>query len=180
MQTLFSVLTITVYYNPSRTLHNSSISIFITNSIVNPQFGLVCDSSILQHLLVFLNNLVEALNNKAHTAWCHTGSVEAFDSIPHNELLVKLMVSWYHRSSMGMVEVLSLSICSQIVHINHQYMYSNALTVLSGVLHAYDTYMCIATSLYNNALIWYYICCLQHNTLSIYLYTSIHIGVHPV
>ena len=103
---------------------------FITNSIVNTQFGFVHNRSTLQQLLVFINNLIKALNNKAHTDAIYLDLRKAFDSVPHNELLVKL---WSYGITGHLWEWFKfyLSNRSQIVRINHQYF--NALPVLSGV-----------------------------------------------
>ena len=58
---------------------------------VNPaQFGFLRHRSTLHQLLVFLHNIFNSFNNNTQTDVIYLDFKKAFDSVAHNELLVKL------------------------------------------------------------------------------------------
>ena len=66
-----------------RIIYNAIID-FVANSISPYQFGFLQKHSTLQRLLLFLNNIVN------YTDVVYLDFKKAFDSVAHNELLVKL------------------------------------------------------------------------------------------
>ena len=69
-----------------RIIYNAIID-FVANSISPYQFGFLRKHSTLQQLLLFLNNIVNCSN---YTDVVYLDFKKAFDSVAHNELLVKL------------------------------------------------------------------------------------------
>ena len=105
---------------------------FISNQISHLQFGFLKHHSCVQQLLVSLNNIINSFNNsfKPQVDTIYLDFRKAFDSVPHNELLVKL---WH----LGITSNLwnwfraYLTHRSQYVSINNHH--SAFLPVLSGV-----------------------------------------------
>ena len=105
----------------------NAVAEFATQFITSSQFGFLRQHSSLQQLLVFLHNI---LSSSSHSDVVYLDFKKAFDSVSHNELLVKLwkfgitgnLWSWFrgyllHRS--------------QCVCINK--VFSSTLPVISGV-----------------------------------------------
>ena len=105
---------------------------FISNQISHLQFGFLKHQSCVQQLLVSLNNIINSFNNsfKPQVDTIYLDFRKAFDSVPHNKLLVKL---WH----LGITSNLwnwfraYLTHRSQYVSINNHH--SAFLPVLSGV-----------------------------------------------
>ena len=70
----------------------SKVSKFITdnNILCNHQFGFHQHHSTTQQLLVFLSNILDALNNCSKCDIIYLDFKKAFNSVPHQELLLKL------------------------------------------------------------------------------------------
>ena len=106
---------------------------FITSNkvITGPQFGFRQGHSTNQQLLLFLNEVHQSLN---HSATCDVICLDfrkAFDSVPHNELLMKLWNigikgNWW----LWIKEYLS----GRIQRVCTNAYYSSSLSVVSGVL----------------------------------------------
>ena len=63
---------------------------FVTQSISPRQFGFLRKRSTLQQLLIFLNTLYNSFTDNTSTDVIYLDFKKAFDSVAHNELLVKL------------------------------------------------------------------------------------------
>ena len=63
---------------------------FITNSISTGQFVFLPMHSTLQHLLNMFDSIYTSIEIKVQTDVIYLDFKKAFDSVPHNELLVKL------------------------------------------------------------------------------------------
>ena len=103
---------------------------FISQSISVSQFGFLNGKSTLQQLLVFLHLVHNNISNKLQTDVIYLDFRKAFDSVPHDRLLIKLR-------SMGITGNLwcwfqaYLSSRFQLVSVNRHH--SNTLPVTSGV-----------------------------------------------
>ena len=73
--------------HPSECPHKTTVSEFVTQSITTAQFGFIRKHSSLQQLLIFINNI---MSPSKHTDVLYLDFKKAFDSVAHNELLVKL------------------------------------------------------------------------------------------
>ena len=110
----------------------SKVSTFIVNNniLCHQQFGFRQLHSTTQQLLIFLNNVHRALNNSPQCDIIYLDIKKAFDSVPHQELLLKLWKAgvvgslwrWFREY---------LSNRHQYVRINNGN--SSMLPVLSGV-----------------------------------------------
>ena len=110
----------------------SKVSTFIVNNniLCHQQFGFRKLHSTTQQLLIFLNNVHRALNNSPQCDIIYLDIKKAFDSVPHQELLLKLWKAgvvgslwrWFREY---------LSNRHQYVRINNGN--SSMLPVLSGV-----------------------------------------------
>ena len=65
----------------------NAVSEFVTQSITTAQFGFIRKHSSLQQLLIFISNI---MSPSKHTDVLYLDFKKAFDSVAHNELLVKL------------------------------------------------------------------------------------------
>lgn len=63
---------------------------FVIKSISRHQFGFLPQRSAPQQLLTMLVSVVEAIDDNAQIDCIYLDFKEAFDSVPHNELLLKL------------------------------------------------------------------------------------------
>lgn len=63
---------------------------FITSTISPTQFGFLPRHSTLQQLLIMFDSIYTSLENKLQTDIIYLDFKKAFDSVPHNELLLKL------------------------------------------------------------------------------------------
>ena len=93
----------------------------VSKYIVDSQFGFLQHRSTLQQLLIYFEDIFHALSEKASVDVIYLDLSKAFDSVQHNELLVKLW-QWFQ---------FYLSNRSQFVKINGQL--SEPLPVISGV-----------------------------------------------
>ena len=106
------------------------ITVFVTGSLSSIQFGFLKNRSTVKQLLIFLNSVHQSLNNKAQTDVIYLDFSKAFDSVPHNELLVKLWQIGI-RGKLWLWFKSYLSSRRQCVHINNSR--SSLLPVISGV-----------------------------------------------
>ena len=72
-----------------RIIYNKCID-FLEPIISTSQFGFLRSCSTLQQLLVFFNNVHETLHQSFQHDVIYLDFAKAFDSIGHNELLLKL------------------------------------------------------------------------------------------
>ena len=63
---------------------------FVKERISKHQFGFMLHKSTLQQLLLLLNSIVESSRKSLQTDLIYLDFKKAFDSVPHNELLLKL------------------------------------------------------------------------------------------
>ena len=97
---------------------------------VNPaQFGFLRHRSTLHQLLVFLHNIFNSFNNNTQIDVTYLDFKKAFDSVAHNELLVKLWNFGITGSLWNWFKTY-LSSRIQCVHLNDAI--SNPLPVISG------------------------------------------------
>ena len=120
-----------MYYlqSPWKDYYDKIIS-FVSQSISPSQFVFRPKHFTLQQLLLFVNGICESFSSKSQTDVIYLDFKKAFDSIAHNELLVKLWsfgitgnLWWWFRGY--------LSSRHQCVIINH--CISDPLPVISGV-----------------------------------------------
>ena len=112
-----------------RIIHNNIIN-FVTNSISPAQFGFLRKHSTLQQMLIFINELFNSYSQNTPTDVIYLDFKKAFDSVAHNELLVKLwkfgitgnMWEWFKTYLHNRTQCVSLNNCT-----------SYTLPVISGV-----------------------------------------------
>ena len=112
-----------------RVVYNHIID-FVTQSISPRQFGFLRKRSTLQQLLIFLNTLYNSFTDNTSTDVIYLDFKKAFDSVAHNELLVKLwefgitgnLWKWFRAYLGHRRQCVSLNGCT-----------SNTLPVISGV-----------------------------------------------
>ena len=112
-----------------RLIYNKIID-FIQPQLSKFQFGFLTNRSCLHKLLLFLSNVVQALNDKSQLDVVFLDFQKAFDTVSHQELLFKLSVlgitgqllDWFAGYLTDRVHKVSLDSCS-----------SNVLPVKSGV-----------------------------------------------
>ena len=100
------------------------------NIISSSQFGFRQSHSTNQQLLLFLHRVHQSLNNKANCDVIYLDFRKAFDSVPHNELLMKLWTIgisgncwyWIQEYLYGRTQQVSINGCL-----------SSSLPVISGV-----------------------------------------------
>ena len=63
---------------------------YVSPFISSCQFGFVCGRSTLQQLLIFLSNIFHNIDEKLQTDAIYLDLSKAFDSVPHDKLLIKL------------------------------------------------------------------------------------------
>ena len=102
----------------------------ISSKISSYQFGFTKNRSTVQQLLLFLSKVFESLELKSQTDVIYLDFKKAFDSVSHNELLLKL---WKFGITGGLWLWFKayLSFRTQVVSVNKTL--SNTLPVLSGV-----------------------------------------------
>ena len=104
---------------------------FLENSIITTsQFGFRKHHSSVQQLLLFLSNVHDTLNRNAHCNVIYLDFRKAFDSVPHNELLLKLWNTGITGSIWSWLKEYLSNRCQQ-VSING--CLSSPLPVISGV-----------------------------------------------
>ena len=104
---------------------------FLENSIITTsQFGFRKHHSSVQQLLLFLSNVHDTLNRNAHCDVIYLDFRKAFDSVPHNELLLKLWNIGITGSIWSWLKEYLSNRCQQ-VSING--CLSSPLPVISGV-----------------------------------------------
>ena len=114
------------FVSSERNVYNNLID-FVGKSLSDCQFGF---RSTLQQLLIFVNSIANSLNTGSQADVIYLDFKKAFDSVAHNELLLKL-------GSIGITDSLWLWLCAyltnrlQCVSINGSV--SDVLPVISGV-----------------------------------------------
>ena len=112
------------------TLIYNSIITHIFNNITTCQFGFLPGRSTTQQLLLYLNNIFQAISQGHQIDSIYLDFRKAFDSVPHSKLLVKLSNNgitgnlWHWFNSYLYNHFQCVKICSSI---------SDLLPVLSGV-----------------------------------------------
>ena len=66
------------------------VIVFLSPFISSQQFGLINNCSCLSQPLTFLADIYYSLDCKTHTDVIYFNFKQAFDSLPHNEVLLKL------------------------------------------------------------------------------------------
>ena len=104
---------------------------FVSTSISSCQFGFRPKHSSTQQLLSFLNTVHTILDTHSQADVVYLDFRKAFDSVPHNELLMKLwsLVFWSNRKPVEMVPVLHfnenkcvlLRLCPKHPRVLHDY-----------------------------------------------------------
>ena len=110
-------------------IYNKVIS-FVSVSISPSWFGFRPNHSTTQQLLVFLSHLQECLSHNSQAHVIYLDFKKSFDSVPHNELLVKL---WIFGITGNLWEWLRAYLSCRLHHVTLNYCISNLLPVLSGV-----------------------------------------------
>ena len=110
-------------------IYNKVIS-FVSVSISPSWFGFRPNHSTTQQLLVFLSHLQECLSHNSQADVIYLDFKKAFDSVPHNELLVKL---WIFGIMGNLWEWLRAYLSCRFHHVTLNHCISNLLPVLSGV-----------------------------------------------
>ena len=101
-----------------------------SNRISSFQFGFTKNRCTVHQLLLFINHIFPPFGQKAQTDIIYFDFRKAFDSVPHNELLLKLWLFditgnlWFWFKAY-------LTSRKQLVSVNH--CFSTTLPVLSGV-----------------------------------------------
>ncbi len=72
-----------------RIIYNKMIE-SLEPAMASSQFGFLKGRSTLQQLLTFYGTVYDDIESKCHTDVVYLDFAKAFDSVPHNELLVKL------------------------------------------------------------------------------------------
>ena len=103
---------------------------FIMDHVTPNQFGFLRHRSTLHQLLVFLHHIFKSFNSNAQTDVIYLDFKKAFDSVAHNELLVKLRHFGVTGSLWNWFKTY-LSSRKQCVRFNN--VVSNHLPVISGV-----------------------------------------------
>ena len=71
-----------------RIVHEKIID-FLSPAISSHQFGFLRNRSVLQQLLIFLHNILSSFSTKSQVDVIYLDIRKAFDSIPHDKLLLK-------------------------------------------------------------------------------------------
>ena len=100
------------------------------NHISPAQFGFLQHHSTLHQLLSFLHSIFDSFNNNAQTDVVYLDFKKAFDSVAHNELLVKLWCFGITGNIWNWFKAY-LTSRKQCVHLNN--VMSDLLPVISGV-----------------------------------------------
>ena len=110
-------------------IYNKVIS-FVSVSIFPSQFGFRPNHSTTQQLSVFLSHLQECLSHNSQADVIYLDFKKSFDSVPHNELLVKL---WTLGITGNLWKWLWAYLSCRFQHVTLNHCISNPLPVLSGV-----------------------------------------------
>ena len=94
------------------------------------QFGFTKNRSTVHQLLIFLNHVLDSFEIKAQTDVIYLDFKKAFDSVPHNELLLKLWNIGI-TGNLWLWFKVYLTSRNQVVSVNKAF--SDSLPVLSGV-----------------------------------------------
>ena len=108
------------------------LNIFLNENIVlSPhQFGFRKNHSVTHQLLLFLSNVHESLNHYSSCDVIYLDFKKAFDTVPHNELLLKL---WKTGITGNTWNWLKEYLTGRRQHVNINGCFSSALPVISGV-----------------------------------------------
>ena len=118
----FSLVLECLIYNKVLAVTSGRISSF--------QFGFTKNRSIVHQLLLFFNHIFSSFGQKVQTYFVYLDFRKAFDSVPHNELLLKL---WHFgiTGNLWLWFKAYLTSRNQVFSVNH--CSSTTLPVLSGV-----------------------------------------------
>ena len=108
----------------------NQILLVTSATISHFQFGFTKNCSTLHQLLLFTNHIYTSFEEKSQTDVIYLDFKKAFDSVPHNELLVKLW-SFGITGSLWHWFKAYLTSRNQLISVNH--CYSGILPVVSGV-----------------------------------------------
>ena len=103
----------------------NKVSTFIVNNniLYHQQFGFRQHHSTTQQLLLFLGNVHRALNNCPQCDVIYLDLKKAFDSVPHQELLLKLWKAGVTGSLWNRLEHIMLFFLPNILFRNSLYFY---------------------------------------------------------
>ena len=96
------------------------------------QFGFLSGRSAPQQLITYMNSLLEAKRHNSPTDFVYMDFKKAFDSVPHDKLLIKLKSTGIHGNLLSWFKLYILS-RRQCVSVGNSYIYSRFCNVLSGV-----------------------------------------------
>ncbi len=102
---------------------------FVVSSLSSAQFGFRRQLSSLHQLLSFLTNIYDNVDNKCQSDVIYLDFKKAFDSVPHNELLVKL---WSIGITNNLWEWLKAYLSSRLQCVAMNNFHSDLLPVISG------------------------------------------------
>ena len=108
----------------------AKIKDFVTNSISSNQYGFLSNRSTVQQLLTMLNQIVMAFDENTTVDCIYLDYRKAFDSIPHNDLLLKL---WHFCITGDLWEWFKAYLTSRKQYVSISSTPSDFLPVLSGV-----------------------------------------------
>ena len=103
---------------------------YVNSSISIRQFGFLRKHSTLHQLLIFLNATFKSLNTKSQMDVAYLDFKKAFDTVPHNELLLKL---WSFGFTGNVWKSLRAYLINRVQCVSINNSQSALLPVLSGV-----------------------------------------------
>ena len=112
-----------------RLIYNKVLAV-ASNRISSFQFGFTKNRSTVHQLLLFINQFFSSFGQKVQTDVIYLDFRKAFDSVPHNELLLKLWLFGI-TGNLWLWFKAYLTSRKQLVSVNH--CFSTTLPVLSGV-----------------------------------------------
>ena len=85
------------------TIIYKKIITFVRPKITCQQFGFLRNRSCLSQLILFFSQVFDNIENRKPTDVIYLDFKKAFDTVPHNELLLKLWKDRHHRPSLAVV-----------------------------------------------------------------------------